>query len=779
MTSHRSRMTIVTRSLLLLSTILSNIAFAQTGESKDRCHTFSARQLDNLMAFTKLYGYIRFFHPSDEAAGLDWDKFAMYGSDRMLSCRDQMELKSALTQLFEPVAPSVLIYDTKHPPRADVRMFTPIDTTGLKMVAWQHLGVGLSPQSVYRSVRLNRKNIVAEGNSDGYGTITGTLDASRLRGKHITLKAAVRADQGSRGQLWLRVDRPGGEMGFFDNMGDRPIVSRAWNYYEITGKVDSDAFRIMFGCILNGLGKVWLDDVHMLSGEGDHREEIKLANPDFENDSVGTIPQGWICGSTGYFVEVTTETAAAGAKSVSIKSTIAEQPSELFPQRPLISDIVFCDLPGGISSRVPLVLFADSAGTLPRVDTNALDNLKKKMEDELPKTITGNEQSVRLGDIVIAWNVFQHFYPYFDVAGCNWENELPPALEEAGRDSTETEFLKTLQRFVAKLGDGHGGASLASDKSKAFLPPVQWTWVEDKLVIMAVYDSSTAMPAVGDIVLDVNGKPAQQALEDEEIIMSAATPQWRRFRALASLLKGPQNSTLELKTENSAGRERTFALTRTLSMAQHFNLERQHQRRTAQIAEGIFYVNLSISGMPEIDSLMPDLAKARGVMCDLRGYPNGNHELIGHLLSAPDTSTHWMAIPKTIYPDRKKSAGYEYKGWQVQPKQPRILGKVVFLTDGRAISYAESYMSFVEHYKLADIVGEPTAGTNGNVNPFTLPGGYRLTWTGMKVTKHDGSRHHGVGIQPTMPVHRTIKGIREGKDEQLEAAINLINTIPR
>jgi C-terminal processing protease CtpA/Prc len=186
-----------------------------------------------------------------------------------------------------------------------------------------------------------------------------------------------------------------------------------------------------------------------------------------------------------------------------------------------------------------------------------------------------------------------------------------------------------------------------------------------------------------------------------------------------------------------------------------------------------------MSAMAVIDSLIPNIANARGVICDLRGYPNGNHGLISHLLTGPDTSTHWMGIPKTIYPDRKKSAGYDYTGWQLLPKQPHIGGKVVFLTDRRAISYAESYMGFIEHYKLAEIVGEPTAGTNGNVNPFTLPGGYRLTWTGMRVTKHDGSRHHGVGIQPTVLVHRTVKGIREGKDEQLDVALELINKATR
>jgi hypothetical protein len=61
---------------------------------------------------------------------------------------------------------------------------------------------------------------------------------------------------------------------------------------------------------------------------------------------------------------------------------------------------------------------------------------------------------------------------------------------------------------------------------------------------------------------------------------------------------------------------------------------------------------------------------------------------------------------------------------------------VAFLTDGRRISYGETFLAIIEHYKLAALVGSPTAGTNGNINPFTLPGGYRVVWTGMKVLKH-------------------------------------------
>jgi C-terminal processing protease CtpA/Prc len=109
--------------------------------------------------------------------------------------------------------------------------------------------------------------------------------------------------------------------------------------------------------------------------------------------------------------------------------------------------------------------------------------------------------------------------------------------------------------------------------------------------------------------------------------------------------------------------------------------------------------------------------------------------------------------------------------WPVPPAAPRFRAKVAFLADARAISYAETYLGMVEQYHLGEIVGSTTAGTNGNVNPFVLPGGYRVTWTGMKVLKRDGSQHHGIGIHPTIPAERTRAGVAAGRDEVLEAGI--------
>lgn len=48
----------------------------------------------------------------------------------------------------------------------------------------------------------------------------------------------------------------------------------------------------------------------------------------------------------------------------------------------------------------------------------------------------------------------------------------------------------------------------------------------------------------------------------------------------------------------------------------------------------------------------------------------------------------------------------------------------------------------------------------------------------MLVIKHDGSQHHTVGMRPTIPPERTIQALRDGRDEYIERAIELIRGEP-
>jgi C-terminal processing protease CtpA/Prc len=129
----------------------------------------------------------------------------------------------------------------------------------------------------------------------------------------------------------------------------------------------------------------------------------------------------------------------------------------------------------------------------------------------------------------------------------------------------------------------------------------------------------------------------------------------------------------------------------------------------------------------------------------------------------------------TTRPDRRGAELELYK----PPPQPPLPGwpkktKVAFVTDGRAVSYAETFLAAVENTKIAPIVGEATAGSNGGIALYVLPDGSRVSWTGQKAVRADGGRLHGVGIRPSVAVSRTLKGLAEGRDEALDKAVELV-----
>jgi C-terminal processing protease CtpA/Prc len=566
------------------------------------------------VAFTRLLGYVRYFHPSDQAAATDWNAFAVRGVRAVEKANGAVELAAALDKLFRPIAPTLRVYPTGARP-ADLPNLAPPGEKS-KVVYWRHFGVGTgNPISVYSSERVNSKDAL--------------MPLSEVR------------------------KLPG-----------------------------LDGFKMP---------------------EGDSPDTAK----------------------------------------------------------PFITD-----LGGGVSGRVPLALYGDAEGTFPRVKPAHEKN-------DLPRVEffpTGNDRVTRLAAVSLTWNVFQHFYPYFDVVETDWPGALRKALKKAATDSDERAFRDTLRRLVAALHDGHGRVILGGLRyQETYRAPFQWDWVEERLVILHAGAGVDLNP--GDVVVKIDGRPASEVITQRVELISGATPQYRRYVALLELSVGARDSELTLEVQSPAGKSRVVKLCRTVSL---YDYPQKRPEKIAELKKGVLYVDIDRITADEFEAAVPKLAEATGIVFDLRGYPRqSGFAAIGHLTDKPVNSGQWH-IPVVLYPDREKMQ-FSFSDWKLPPAKPRFKAKVAFLTDGRAISAAETFLGIIEHHHLAQIVGTATAGTNGNVNPFTVPGGYRVTWTGMKVLKQDGSRHHGIGIVPTVPVARTLRGVAEGRDEQLERALELVS----
>lgn len=113
-------------------------------------------KVQNLESFTRLYGYARWFHPSDEAQEIDWEKFAVLGVQKVENIKSVEELRDTLYNLFSPIVPGLQIYETQKPEVFDLETLHSPDPKA-KPVAWQHYGVYLKGEpNIYKSIRANK-----------------------------------------------------------------------------------------------------------------------------------------------------------------------------------------------------------------------------------------------------------------------------------------------------------------------------------------------------------------------------------------------------------------------------------------------------------------------------------------------------------------------------------------------------------------------------------------------------------------------------------------------
>ena len=135
----------------------------------------------NLHAFARLYGVVRWFHPSDAAATIDWDRFAIEGARRVIDCPGVSTLRAALNELFAPIAPTVHLAAAgeSFPEEPALR---PPTGANLDVVAWEHMGYGDSAvTSVYASKRRHRERTIPVVGFP-YGALWQAVDATPYRG---------------------------------------------------------------------------------------------------------------------------------------------------------------------------------------------------------------------------------------------------------------------------------------------------------------------------------------------------------------------------------------------------------------------------------------------------------------------------------------------------------------------------------------------------------------------------------------------------------------------
>jgi C-terminal processing protease CtpA/Prc len=375
------------------------------------------------------------------------------------------------------------------------------------------------------------------------------------------------------------------------------------------------------------------------------------------------------------------------------------------------------------------------------------------------------------------WSAIEYFYPYKRLLREPWDSVLPEFVPKFERAGDAVEYSRAVAELATRLHDGHAYVAGSVFNKKVIgdgYPPVRVRVVEGLPVVTSLADpeAGAAGVEIGDVVVSVDGEDARARLARYAELISASTPQGLADKAAISFMNGAVGSPVRLRLRGAAGVEREVTLSRK---AEDYTTL-YHRERTGDVvkllAGNIGYVDLDRLTIPMVDDMFEKLKNTRAIVFDMRGYPNGAVWAIAPRLSSAEQRVALLETPMVGHdaPGEAVEAFYQTIG-PTPPGAWLYTGKTVMLVDERTVSQAEHTGLFLLAANGTKFVGSPSAGTDGEITTIVLPGGITVGFTGQSVRYPDGRELQGRGLVPDVLAAPTIAGVREGRDEVLEAAV--------
>ena len=387
------------------------------------------------------------------------------------------------------------------------------------------------------------------------------------------------------------------------------------------------------------------------------------------------------------------------------------------------------------------------------------------------------------------WGVFQHFHPYRQLYDEDWDKVLHDFLPKIQKSENARQYHLAVAEMVVQTHDTHcymGSSEL--DKLYGDRPPgLELLWVDNQPVVLRVVDPKLKESIhAGDIVTHLNGEPVQKRIGELSPYLAASTPQSLINSIMECLLRSSADSSLNVTLKTASG-EREVVVARERG---NWNLLSPHRGGAVfrLITPQIGYVDLERLNLAQVDEMFETLKDTTGIIMDMRGYPRNTVFGVASRLADSQgkigarflRKVTTAASPGSSFGPRASTRISNQTTLLEQPipstDKPRYAGKTVMLIDERAVSQSEHAGVFFRTANGTVFIGSPTQGANGDVTSFMAPGGISINFTGVDARWPDGKQLQRVGLAPDVLVRPTTEGIRAGRDEVLERAVEYLRS---
>lgn len=391
------------------------------------------------------------------------------------------------------------------------------------------------------------------------------------------------------------------------------------------------------------------------------------------------------------------------------------------------------------------------------------------------------DAGLRLLALYRYWNMIAYFFPYRYAIGEDWQPVLAEFIPQFAAARTDEQYRLAALALIARIHDTHANI-YGSDKILAaykgtFNVPVQVRFVEGQAVVTDFFHEILG-PATGlqkgDIILAVDGVKVADMVT-ARLPLTPASNEPTQLRNIArDLLRG--NSEKATLLVRRAGRDFPVVIARVqpvqLNLALNDGTPDPKAPFWKLLPDNVGYLSLGTIRQAELPAAMAQLKNTKGLVIDIRNYPAEFVVFsLTKYLSSKSVPFVRFSVPQPTYPGMFLSTPtIAVPGTKDVP----YAGKIIILVNELSQSQSEYTTMALRAVPGAKVVGSTTAGADGNVSTIILPGNISTMITGLGIYYPDGGETQRVGIVPDVVVQPTIAGIRAGRDEVLEKAVELI-----
>lgn len=380
------------------------------------------------------------------------------------------------------------------------------------------------------------------------------------------------------------------------------------------------------------------------------------------------------------------------------------------------------------------------------------------------------------------WNIIELYNPNFHLIDKNKDSMFIHHYRNIIQANDKNSLNSAFDEVISCLDDAHSeGLTLSyyiDEPTYYHVPNIKVQFMDSSLVVVL---SNFSGIEAGSRILKIDNQLVELKLESLLKYVSARNDVVRKRFATNYLVSGPLNSYCKLDLITPKGELKTINVIRNMDLYSGFLWSPEYvigskslrASKLLRICSDVNYVNFANIGVNDLSSLSAIFRENKSVILDLRNSPLCDAVDIHRALFKDPIQYVKYYLPNVRFPGLFVGLN-QYTGSNESNFQ--FTSNVIILVNEYTQSMTEDLvLALKAQYPQSMIIGQHTAGANGNINVFKFFKDVEYGFTGLSTFDIKNRSLYVNGITVDSVVTQSLSSFLRDKDDVVETAMHLLN----